>query len=104
MEDETIRFLIDQHKCKIADDIFGKGNFNLAVYKFALEKVMDDEKEEKEKLEKENAKPTISWFESYKNNYFYIFFSIGFILFTVCIMIANYYFSLNNGSIFKKLN
>jgi hypothetical protein len=65
---------------------------------------MDDEKEEKEKLEKENAKPSISWFESYKNNYFYIFFSVGLFFFTVCIIIANYYFSQSNISIFGKIN
>lgn len=101
LTDDTIKFLIDQHKYKIADDIFGKGNFNFAVYKFAIEKVMDDEKEEKEKLDKENAKPSISWLEGYKNNYFYIIFSIGLIFFTVCIITANYYFSQSNPMIGK---
>jgi hypothetical protein len=65
---------------------------------------MDDEKEAKEKLEKENIKPSNSWFESYKNNHLYIFFSVGLFFFTLCIIIANYYFSQSNLSTFGKIN
>ena len=92
------------HRFKIADDIFGNGNYNFALYKYALEKVCEEERKEKDQIERKlnESKPKVSFFENLKNSNLYFFISFGIILFTVFLTTASYYFSQGGTKILNK--
>jgi len=106
LKDENINLIIDEFRYKNADNIFGEGNYNFALYKYALEKVCDEERKEKEEIEKAaNAgKPSVSFFsfENYKNSNLYLFISMGIILFTLILAGVNYYYAQGGSRILNK--
>jgi hypothetical protein len=89
-----VLLFIKDYQYRTAGDIFGDGNYNFALYKYALEKVCDEERKEREEEEKriEEGKPKVSFFQSFKNSNLYLFITLGTVLFTLSLFIANYYF------------
>jgi len=107
LKEENIVVLINQFKFKTADSIFGDGNYNFALYKYALEKVCEEERKVKEEKEKEIAasqpKTSIfSYFEISKNSNMYLFITLGVVMFTMFLVGANYYFSMGGAKIINK--
>lgn len=104
LKDEKIILLINEHRYKIADDKFGNGNYNFALYKYALEKVCEDDRKVKEETERKlnESRPKVSFFENYKNSNLYFFISLGIIFFTVFISASSYYFSQGYSKILNK--
>ena len=99
IKDENIKYL-NMQMYKLADEIFNKGNYNLVLYKFALEKVLEVKKKLKNKEKKKKQK--LSFFENFKDNNIYLFISIGIILFTIFFNGASYYFSKSGPRILDK--
>lgn len=93
LKDETIILYINTYKFKLANDIFGDGKYNFALYKYALEKVCDEERKERDEEERrvQESQPKVSIFDRFKNSNLYLFVSIGIIVFTISIAAANYY-------------
>lgn len=81
-----------------ANDIFGEGNYNFALYKYALEKVCGEEAKQREEEEKRviESMPKISIFQKFKNSNLYIIMSIGIAVLTVGLIASNYYNSSGN--------
>ena len=96
--------IINEQKYKNADDVFAEGNYNHALYKYALEKVCDQERTAKEKIEinlcEKNQK--VSIFERIKNLNLYLFVSLGIILFTVILIGANYFNTLRGLKVLNR--
>ncbi len=91
--------ILNDYKIKYCSDIFGDGNYNFELYRYALEKVMEEERKLKEEEEKqaksESSKNGFSWFESVKSSNISYFFTVGVILFTIMILASSYFnFSL----------
>jgi len=106
LKDEKMIVLINEFKYKTADSIFGEGNYNFALYKYALEKVCEEERKEREEKEKEleASKPKTSFFSflNSKNSNMYLFITIGVILFTIFLGGANFYFSQAGSKLINK--
>jgi len=94
LKDEDILKYLNDYKMRTADDIFGNGNYNFPLYKYALEKICEEERKEREKEEEilRASQPQISFFERVKNSNFYLIASVGIILFTVGLVISQYVF------------
>ena len=88
LEDPNITNLINRQRANICEYIFGNGKFNLELYRYALDKVFGEYREQmEEKRKKEEAlKPKVSWSEyllKISKSNFGIYLSICFILFTI---------------------
>ena len=88
LENPNITNLIDRQRANICEYIFGNGKFNLELYRYALDKVFGEYREQmEEKRKKEEAlKPKVSWSEyllKISKSNFGIYLSICFILFTI---------------------
>lgn len=95
MNDENILLFIKDYQSRNADQVFGNGNYNFALYKYALEKVCEEERKVREEEERriEESKPKVSIMDRFKNSNLYIFVSLGIIIFTVGVLAANFYLS-----------
>ena len=79
---------IERQKANICDYIFSNGKFNLELYKYALDKVFEEYRQqiEEEKKKEEALRPKVSWSEyllKISKGNFGIYLSICFILFTI---------------------
>jgi hypothetical protein len=76
-----------------ANDIFGEGNYNFALYKYALEKVCEEEAKQREEEERRIAEsmPKVSILQKFKNSNLYIVISIGIAVLTIGLIASNYY-------------
>ena len=88
-----ILFITD-YKNRTAGDIFGDGNYNFALYKYALEKVCEAERNERDEEERrlQESQPKVSFLQGFKNSNFYVFITTGIVIFTLAMIAANYYF------------
>jgi hypothetical protein len=100
LKEENVLLFIKDHKNRNASDIFGEGNYNFALYKYALEKVCEEERKEREEEERrlQESQPKISLFASIKNSKLYYFVSVGIVIFTAFIIAANYYLYVGGWS------
>lgn len=98
LKEENVLLFIKDYKNRISGDIFGDGNYNFALYKYALEKVCEEERKEREENERiaQENQPKVSLLNWVKNSNLYLFVSIGIIIFTLSLIAGNYYL-YNNG-------
>lgn len=88
LEDPNTPKLIEKHKTNLCEFIFSRGNFNIELYKFALDKIFGEEraKMEEQRKKEEAMRPKVSWTQYLmkltKGN-FSIYISICFIIFTL---------------------
>ena len=89
---------IERQKANICDYIFSNGKFNLELYKYALDKVFEEYRQqiEEEKKKEEALRPKVSWSEyllKISKGNFGIYLSICFILFTIAAIGFQFYSS-----------
>ena len=98
LKDENFLRLVNDYKLNTSSDIFGNGNYNFELYRYALDKIMEEERKEKDEEEKRiyESQPKFSLFEKVKNSNIYYLFSFGVVLFTFIILASGYfnYFSV----------
>lgn len=92
-QDEDIILLINDFKYRVANEIFGEGKFNFALYNYALEKVCEQERndKDKEKIRLEECIRKVSILNRLKNSKLYFFITIGLLVITLSFVAMNYY-------------
>ena len=80
--------IIERQKANICEYIFSHGNYNLELYKYALEKIFEEDrkKAEEEQKKEEAMRPKVSWKDYIMNiskGNFGFYLSICFIIFTL---------------------
>ena len=89
----------------MCEDIFGDGNYNLELFQYALEKIFEEERKQKEEEEREieSRTPKVSWLESIKKSSFMKYLSGGVIVFSIGALGFQYYLysSSSIGNFFK---
>ena len=107
LQDPETPKLIEKYRANICEYIFGHGNFNLELYRFALEKIFDEERKkmEEEKKKEEALKPKFSltqYLLKITKGNFGIYLSICFIIFTLGAIGFQMFGSGGNGASFAK--
>ena len=88
LEDPNTSKIIERQRANICEYIFSHGNYNLELYKYALDKIFEEDriKMEEEEKKKEALRPKVSWSEyltKISKGNFGIYLSICFIVFTL---------------------
>ena len=88
LEDPNTSKIIERQRANICEYIFSHGNYNLELYKYALDKIFEEDriKMEEEEEKKEALRPKVSWSEyltKISKGNFGIYLSICFIVFTL---------------------
>ena len=97
LNDNDFMRIIDQHKARICEDIFGSGDYNIELFQYALEKVFEEERKEQEKKEKEEEakKPKVTWSQYLMNitkSNMSVYLSIAFVILSAIAIGAQFYF------------
>jgi hypothetical protein len=95
--DNNFMRIIDQHKARICEDIFGSGDYNIELFQYALEKVFEEERKEQEAKEKEEEakRPKVTWSQYLMNltkSNFSVYLSIAFVILSIFAIGAQFYF------------
>ena len=95
--DNNFMRIIDQHKARICEDIFGSGDYNIELFQYALEKVFEEERKEQEAKEKEEEakRPKVTWSQYLMNltkSNFSVYLSIAFVVLSIFAIGAQFYF------------
>ena len=95
--DNDFMRIIDQHKARICEDIFGSGDYNIELFQYALEKVFEEERKEQEAKEKEEEakKPKVTWSQYLMNitkSNLSVYLSIAFVILSAIAIGAQFYF------------
>ena len=88
LEDPNTSKIIERQRANICEYLFSHGNYNLELYKYALDKIFEEDrvKMEEERKKEEALKPKVSWSQyltKISKGNFGIYLSICFIVFTV---------------------
>lgn len=65
LEDELYQDFVNDYKFRACEDIFSNYKYNFELFKYALEKIFEDERKERDK--EELKKPKVSYFSYIKN-------------------------------------
>ena len=88
LQDPNTSKIIERQRANICEYIFSHGNYNLELYRYALDKIFEEDrkKAEEEEKKKEALRPKVSWSEyltKISKGNFGIYLSICFIVFTL---------------------
>ena len=102
LEDPNTSKIIERQRANICEYIFSHGNYNLELYKYALDKIFEEDriKMEEEEKKKEALRPKVSWSEyltKISKGNFGIYLSICFIVFTLGAIGMQIYSSSTTG-------
>ena len=103
LQDPQTPKIIERQRRNICEYIFSHGNYNLELYKYALDKIFEEDriKNEEEEKKKEALRPKVSWSEyltKISKGNFGIYLSICFIVFTLGAIGLQIYSSSSVGS------
>lgn len=91
LSDDLFQDFVNDYRFRACEEVFSNYNYNFELFKYALEKIFDDERKEKEKEEAKNPKP--SFFSNFSftyskggKNWIYIMFTITLIIGTIAFM------------------
>ena len=103
LQDPNTQKTIERQKNGICEFIFSHGNYNIELYKYALDKIFEEErvKMEEEKKKEEASRPKVSWSEyltKISKGNFGIYLSVCFIIFTLGAIGFQIYSSSGIGS------
>jgi hypothetical protein len=103
LEDPNTSKIIERQRANICEYLFSHGNYNLELYKYALDKIFEEDrvKIEEEEKKKEALRPKVSWTEfltKISKGNFGIYLSICFIVFTLGAIGLQIYSSSATGS------
>ena len=103
LQDPQTPKIIERQRRNICEYIFSHGNYNLELYKYALDKIFEEDriKNEEEEKKKEALRPKVSWSEyltKISKGNFGIYLSICFIVFTLGAIGLQIYSSSSIGS------
>lgn len=65
LEDDLFQDFVNDYKFRACEETFSNYKYNFELFKYALEKIFEDERKEREK--EEMKKPKVSYFSSFKN-------------------------------------
>ena len=103
LDDPNTKKIIERQRMNICEYIFSHGKYNIELYKYALDKVFEEDriKMEEEEKKKEALRPKVSWIDYLRNiskGNFHIYLSICFVVFTLGAIGLQIYSSSTTGS------
>ena len=102
LDDPNTSKIIERQRANICEYLFSHGNYNLELYKYALDKIFEEDrvKMEEERKKEEALRPKVSWSQyltKISKGNFGIYLSICFIVFTIGAIGLQIYSSSSNS-------